>query len=302
MSSGASASMKMVKSILRLTGSPLKGRLYTRWRDAVQKRAYPSHARVPHAFRQQFTVKESSINGRTVISLAPKQGKRPIHIIYTHGGAYVETFSALHWDIIRRLMEATGAGVTIPLYPLAPEHTYKEAFDMLAMVYKQVLKEHADDAIALCGDSAGSGLALAQALYYRDNGLRLPDHVILFSPWLDVSMSNPGAAEVEARDALLSIPALVQSGQWWAGGDDARNPLLSPLFGDLKGIPPIEVFQGTDDVLMPDARLLQEKVLQAGGSIHYHEYTGAFHVFVLASFTPEARHAFSQVGKAFSSR
>lgn len=295
MNSGASASMQMVKRMLGFTGSPLKGKLYLRWRDVVQKRSYPSPARVPSAFRQRFTMQESSINGRPVISIAPKEGKRPIHIIYTHGGAFVETFSALHWGIIRRLVEATGAGVTIPMYPLAPEHTYKAAFAMLEGVYKAVLKEHTEDDIVLCGDSAGGGLALAQALYYRDQGLRLPDHLLLFSPWLDISMSNPDAAEVEARDVLLSIPALVQCGQWWAGGEDARDPLLSPLFGDLKGLPPIDVFQGTDDVLMPDARLLYEKVQQAGGSMHYYEYPGAFHDFVLALFLKETKDVFCQL-------
>ncbi len=196
---------------------------------------------------------------------------------------------------------AVGASVTVPIYPLAPEHTYRAAFPELETVYRNVLRDHADEAIVLCGDSAGGGLALAQAHHYRDLGLRPPDRLVLFSPWLDITMSNPDAVAIEPHDALLGIPALVQCGRWWAGGDDPRSPLLSPIFGDLSGLPPIDVVHGTADLLIPDARKLKEKVSAAGGTIHLHEYPGAFHVFVSVPFLPEARDAFDHVAAVLDS-
>ena len=123
--------------------------------------------------------------------------------------------------------------------------------------------------------------------------------MILFSPWLDITMSNPDAVAIEHHDALLGIPALVQCGRWWAGGDDPRSPLLSPIFGDLSGLPPIDVYHGTADLLIADARKLNERVSAAGGTMYLLEYPGACHVFV--SVLPEARDAFDRVAAALHS-
>jgi acetyl esterase/lipase len=125
--------------------------------------------------------------------------------------------------------------------------------------------------------------------------------VVLFSPWLDISMSNPAAAQVEEQDPILGIAALRQCDVWWAGGDDARNPLLSPVFADLSGLPPMDVFHGTADVLIADACLLREKVKQAGGEIHLYEYPGAFHDFVGVPFLPESQHALARVAEVLGS-
>ncbi|HSQ27397.1 MAG TPA: alpha/beta hydrolase, partial [Anaerolineales bacterium] len=219
------------------------------------------------------------------------------NILYTHGGAYVNPLSIFHWGIIQALVENVGARVVVPAYPLAPEHIYQAAYDQLEIVYRNLLDTSADQPILLCGDSAGGGLALAQVFRYRQLGLPLPQRVVLFSPWLDISMSNPGAAEVEARDILLGIQVLVMCGQWWAGGNDPTGALLSPLFGDLSALPPVDIFQGTEDLLTPDVRLLEEKISQVGGNVRLYEYTGAGHVFVGATFSPEAKHAFSQIAK-----
>ncbi len=112
-------------------------------------------------------------------------------------------------------------------------------------------------------------------------------------------MSNPAAAALEKRDILLGIQVLVMCGQWWAGGEDVRDPLLSPLFGDLSNLPPVDIFQGTEDLLTPDVRLLEEKISQAGGDVNLYEYTGAGHVFVGATFTPEAGHVFKRIAGTF---
>jgi len=210
----------------------------------------------------------------------------------------VNPLVSAHWRIIRQLIEKTGAAVTVPVYPLAPEHNYRATYSLLEQVYREVLASTPAAQVVFCGDSAGGGLALGQALYYRDIGLPLPGRVVLFSPWLDITMCNPGAASGEKDDVMLALPGLIEAGQWWADGDDRRLPVLSPLFGDLSGLPPIDVFQGTHDLFIADSRLLAEKVGAAGGEIHLHEYEGAFHVFVRATFTPEARDAFEKVADA----
>jgi epsilon-lactone hydrolase len=287
----ASLRMRAVELLFRLKG---KGHMI----DAVataekyRRRSYPAPPPIPRSLRARCEVREELVQGRQVFTLTLKTGVSLAHIIYTYGGGYVNALTGPHWWIIRQLIEKTCAAVTVPIYPLAPEYTYRTTYTLLEEVYRRVIAKTPPDQVVLCGDSAGGGLALGQALYYRDLGLSPPGRVILFSPWLDITMSNPGAAAAEKDDAMLALPGLVEAGKWWAGGDDPKSPLLSPLFGDLKGLPPIDVFQGTHDVFIADARELKERVTATGSEIHLYEYPGAFHVFVGATFTPEARDAF----------
>jgi len=97
---------------------------------------------------------------------------------------------------------------------------------------------------------------------------------------------------------MLRISAIQQYGRWWAGSADPRTPLLSPINADLRGLPPIQIYIGTDDILLPDARKLRERVVAAGGQIQFYEYPGAFHVFVGATFTPEARDAYRKIAES----
>lgn len=260
-------------------------------------RAYPSPAPVARGLRALADVGEERIAGQTVYTLTPRRGGSAWHIVYTHGGAFVNPLQKAHWDVVAALIRATGATVTVPIYPLAPEHTYDEALRLLELVYRGLLRRVAPERIVLCGDSAGGNLALAQALHYRERGLPPPGHVILFSPWLDVTMSNPEARALEQKDVMLRVDALRQEGEWWAGSADARTPVISPLFADLRGLPPIQVYQGTHDVFLPDARRLRDLVTAAGGTIRYHETPGGFHVFMGATFTPEAKRVFRQIAE-----
>ena len=289
-----SPAMRLVKGILAKSESAFKTDA-GQWCGRVEGRADPPPAPAPRGIMTRFQVDEAEVQGRPVFTVAPRQARRPVQILYVHGGGFVSPLSSFHWTVIRTLIEYTGAAVTIPIYPLAPVHNYRAAYPLLDDVYCRLLHDHPDGPVCFCGDSAGGGLALAHAMRCRDSGLRLPDCLVLLSPWVDLTMSNPEAALLEAEDVMLGISSLMQAGAWWAGGDDPRSPLVSPIFGDLSGLPPVYVFQGTADVLAPDARRLHDAVAQAGGTIELYEYTGAFHVFVGAPFTPEAKDAFSRV-------
>lgn len=268
-------------------------------RRRVLDRPTPEPAAVSRRLQRRCEVVTAELDGRRVYTLTPRRNREDRHIVYTHGGGYVNPLIWPHWAIIDRLIAVTNATVTVPLFPLAPHHTYQEAFPWLERVYQQVLTTTRPEAVTLCGDSAGGGLALAQALHLRDRGLPLPGRLILFAPWLDVTMADPAAGAVEPHDAMLALSALRLAGRWWAGEDDPRTPLVSPLYGDLAGLPPIDVFQGTADVLAPDARTLAAKVAAAGGMIQLYEYPGAIHVFMGATFTPEARDVYARIGASF---
>ena len=289
-----SAEMRLMKVLLPRMVEPLPADAGAA-RRAYAGRRYPSPASVTQGVRRLCEVREDRSLGEVVYTLTPKRGGSGWHIIYTHGGAFVDAMAKPHWDIVAALVAATGATVTVPIYPLAPEHTHEEAFRHLEQVYRGLLELVAPDRLILCGDSAGGNLALAQALRHREAGLPLPGHIVLFSPLVDLTLADPEARALESRDFLGRIDGAREMTRWWAGTADPRSPALSPLAADLRGLPPIQIYQGTDDICLADARTLRDRVMAAGGRVAYHETEGGFHVFMAATFAPEAKEVFRQI-------
>lgn len=288
-----SAAMQAAARLIGAGGKPLADT--AGFRAAIEHRAPPVAAEIPPTLRAHWNVAETQVDGRTVITVSPKVGASRWRIIYLHGGAYVNDLIAPHWTIIDRLMTATGAAVTVPLYPLAPEHDYRAAFAFLHDVYRGMLAHDRAADIVIAGDSAGGGLALGQVLDDRAKGLPLPGRIILFSPWLDLTLANPRARAVEPDDMMLAVDALRLCGRWWAAPTDPKSPILSPLYADLKRLPPIDLFQGTRDIFVVDARTFAAKARAAGNAIDYREYPGGFHVFVGGPDTPEGEDVFHRI-------
>jgi epsilon-lactone hydrolase len=264
----------------------------------IRGRLAPSETPVPDNLRAKYNVTEDQMPQGLVLTIAPKQDAKPWHMLYLHGGAYVNGVTSAHWQIIEQLIEATGSSVTVPLYPLAPENDNRTAYPFVFDLYKHLLETTEPENIVVAGDSAGGNFALGLALEARESGLPLPARLILFSPWLDLTLADPAAKEVEARDPMLGIEALRIAGEWWAAGEDPKSPNLSPLYADLSGLPPIDLFQGANDLFVVDARTFVSNVQAVGGSIRYFEYAGAFHVFVGATWTPEAQDAYDKIAEA----
>ncbi|MCU1529172.1 MAG: hypothetical protein JWP75_2935 [Frondihabitans sp.] len=265
---------------------------------AIAKRG--PDAPVTSALERVAEVTTSTVNEQTVVHLIPRHTAPSGHLIYTHGGAYTFPLIAPHWGILATLIEQAGVSVDVPLYPLAPEHTADETYELLDRVYREALAAHGTR-IFLGGDSAGGGLALGQALRYRDADKILPRALVLISPWVDVTMSNPGIAEVAPQDRMLAVPGLVEAGRLWAGALDVRDPLISPLYGDLKGLPPVHTYQGDRDIFVADAKELTRRILRAGGQAELRLTRGGFHVFPGAPWTPEAKRALSRMAAVLRS-
>jgi epsilon-lactone hydrolase len=292
--SRASLGMRAASQFIRLSGKPLADP--AAFNAKVQSRQYPSPAPVPKTMRAIYKISETQLGGHKVISVAPKVGQARWTIIYYHGGAYVNDLAKPHWDIVAALANATGATIIVPIYPLAPEFDHRTAFVFLDQVYRSALAKAAPESIILAGDSAGGGLALAQAINNRSNKLPQPARIIMFSPWLDLTLSDAEARDVEPHDIMLGIDALRLCGKWWAGDADPKSPNLSPLYADLTDLPPMSLYQGTSDVLVVDSRNFAASAKRAGVDITYAEYPDAFHVFVGATFTSEAKDVFAKIG------
>lgn len=279
---------------------------YLRWRyrhrhDLVRmRRELPTRqlpTQIPPDVAAMCEVGVREIAGRTVHTLAPRQGATGVHVVHLHGGAYVYTAQAAHWRALAHLVSASGATAHVPLYTLAPGGTVEDAHPFVDAVVSRARTAAAGRAVLLSGDSAGGGLALGHALWMRENGRAAVDGILLFSPWLDVTLTNPEIAGMERRDPMLSRPMLVEAGRWWAGDRDTTDPLVSPLFGDLAGLPPVTTYIGGHDILLPDARELDRRIRAVGGASRLREWTAGFHVFMAALTTKEARAALSDAAR-----
>lgn len=246
--------------------------------------------------RRIADVDETVVNGCSVVRLTPTSAgdRTPSHVVYLYGGAYVSPMLATHWTIISTLIRRSGVTVTVPRYGLAPEHTVDDAYALLDAIYDDLVAAP-DTRVFLAGDSSGGALALGQSIRLRDAGRPLPAGVILISPWLDATMSNPKVPALEPLDRMLGREGLVEAGRWWAGGHDPRSPLVSPIFGDLAELPPVHTYQGGWDLFAADAQDLTDKICATGGAADLHLYPDAFHVFVGAAWTPEARDALRDI-------
>ncbi|WP_063028036.1 alpha/beta hydrolase [Pseudomonas yamanorum] len=262
----------------------------------VANRQYPSAAQMPSQLRSTCAVEEWEFDGQKVLTLTPKNSHiKGGRIIYLHGGAYVFPLKKSHWDIIAALIDVTGFSVTVPFYALAPENDARRGTSLIDTVYARVLAKWPGERIIVAGDSAGGNFALTLAIRRRDAGLVLPDRLILFSPWLDLGLRDERAYALEEKDIMLRVDAVRECGKWWAGSEDPSSAYMSPLYANLSGLPPISLFQGDYDILVFDARTFSEKATFAGVKLVYEEYPGAFHVFVAATFTREAKHAFQSI-------
>lgn len=226
--------------------------------------------------------KEVEILGHTMVTFSTPEPASNLHIIYLHGGAYVWQGGFFHWTFIKKLILELNCRATYIDYPLAPEHTYVDTFEMLQSGFDHIARSYPDDKFILMGDSAGGGLALAFAQKLKkENHSVQPEKLILLSPWLDLECNNPRIKEIEQFDHILSVESLTIAGDLYAGGDDKSEFLLSPINGPLTGIGEILIFIGTHDILWPDCLKLKNKAQEIGESLSLFEYFELPHTFML---------------------
>lgn len=213
-------------------------------------------------------------------------GQGPV-VIYLHGGAYVGEIVRQHWQLVATLATELEAEVWVPIYGLAPEHDALEALAHTTGLVRDL--RGAGQLGYLVGDSAGAGLALLTAQQSTGSAEATLTGLTLMSPWLDLTLANPEIDRVEPDDPWLARAALHPVADAWAGDVPRDDPRVSPLFGPMCDLPPVDLWVGTRDITWPDTRLLHDR-LRDHGEVDLHEVAGALHVFPLLP-VPEGRAA-----------
>jgi len=262
-----------------------------RQRVAAGDRTYTEPSK---RLRRKHQISKREINGHLVWTIAPKANAGDKHVIYLHGGVYVNSFAAQHWTLMSKLVQALSCTVIAPNYPHAPEHYVHDVFALLLPLYRELAARVGSSNIVVMGDSSGGGISLALAQRLRDEGLDQPGHVILLSPWLDATLSNPEIAEVDKIDPFLGVEGMKYGGEVYARDVDPRSYLVSPLYGSLKDLAPISLFIGTRDILYPDCRKLRDKAATEGARLNYRQYDGMVHNWMLGPM-PEAKQAIKEI-------
>ena len=259
----------------------------------AKRAAGETPCRLPKGAVTRVSVRETELAGMQTF-LLNADGRADAAVLYLHGGAYISHFNAHMWRFMDRLAAQTGCEVVAPAYRLAPFAGPREALQDLAGLYRAYTAQNPGRRLILMGDSAGGGLALALAEQLVEQGDALPERLILFSPWVDVSMENPEVRDYVAVDPILDLDLTRVHGEYWAGELGVKCWMASPLYGEMAGLPPVTMFCGTRELLYPDILLARDKLLDAGVDAALHIARGLNHDYPLLPI-PEAEAALREV-------
>jgi epsilon-lactone hydrolase len=223
-------------------------------------------------------------------------------VIYFHGGVYVLGDAFLAADLASQVGRRTSAKVISVDYRLAPEHPYPAAVDDALAAYEALLRNGtAARDIAFVGESAGGGLAIATMVNAREHGLPLPTAAFVMSPYVDLTLAGATMETKREADPLLSPEALRPRVIDYTGGQDASLGLISPIFAELSGLPPLIIQVGSHEVLLDDAIRLAGVAASADVEVTLDITPGVPHVFqAYHAILDEAVEALDRAGRLLS--
>ena len=225
-------------------------------------------------------------------------------VLYLHGGGYAIGSLNTHRRLAYDISAASSARVLLVDYRLAPEHPFPAAIDDAAAAWCWLLGQgFAPGRLAIAGDSAGGGLAIATLVNLRDNALGLPACAVAISPWVDLEGLGNSITTRAAQDPMVQKDGLLWMAGMYLQGRDARTPLAAPLHADLKGLPPVLVQVGTAETLLDDAIRIAERMHAAGVEARLAVWPNMLHVFPLfAPILSEGRDGCIEIGAFIRSK
>jgi monoterpene epsilon-lactone hydrolase len=234
--------------------------------------------RVPVA--EDVEQRRTTIGGVSTVEVTIRGADSSNVVLYFHGGVYVIGSAAASVPLVSELARRADVKAVTVDYRLAPEHPFPAALEDARAVYEGLLAEGVDPhRIAVAGESAGCGLAVAMLLALRDEGLPLPCGAFLMSPYADLTLSGETLLTKQALDPILTPDGLRLRVPEYVNGADAADPRISPIFGDLRGLPPLLIQVGSREILLSDALRLAGRAATADVQVTLEVTPGVPHVF-----------------------
>lgn len=291
---------RLINRLLRLTTKPV-------WRPGLDITEVRAH-----------TAKMDALLGRQAAPIAMESveiagvpatwfGERALSqrgtLLYLHGGAWCLHLPWIYRRFATQLSHQTGMRVLLPEYRLAPEHPFPAGIDDCFAVYRWLVDQgYPDRPLALAGDSAGGSLSLVTMMRARDALLPMPDCAALLSPSTDLTISGPSAKYNAQADPMFATAAGDLLPEVYCPGQDRQNPLLSPLFGNWNGLPPLLFHAGSTEMLLDDSVRAHDRARQAGVDAEIGVWLEVPHVFHVFSWLPEAKTAVRAVAEFIRDR
>ncbi len=264
------------------------------FRDLCEKGA-TRYARVPKG----ISLKTDTIRGIKSEWILPIEADPAKLILYIHGGGYVSGSCNDHRGFVAKLAHSIGFNHLLYEYRLAPEYPFPAAVDDSMTVYRYLTEEkgYKPENIILMGESAGGGLVLSLLLALKQEGISMPAAAVSISPWTDLTCSGE-SYRTRNRRSLAPTNSWFVFSKHYVGSSDPMNPLISPLFGNHEGLPPIYINSGTDDELFDDGKSFYLKAREKGVNIQFKAGEGMVHCYPL--FSPvfrEAKEAMDEINE-----
>jgi monoterpene epsilon-lactone hydrolase len=265
---------------------------------AASRRGYDAIKRFIPDPPRGTKVTRLTAGGVKAVRVATAQSLADRHVLYLHGGGYINGSPSHYRDFIWRIAAATSASVLCIDYRLAPEHPFPAALDDAVAAYRWLLADGAaSPRMAVMGDSAGGGLAFAALLRLRDEGLPMPAAAVALSPWTDLALTGESYRTNARADSMLIAEQAPAIARHYLAGAEPRHPYASPLYGDPAGLPPTLIQVGSDEMLRDDAVRMADRLRAAGCSVELEIWPRMPHVWQLfAGVVPEARAAVEHIG------
>lgn len=236
-----------------------------------------STVEIPSDIEFPREMREYRVGGMQVFHMEAQDDTKPI-VLYIHGGAYLHNFSPLHFKAMAEWATATGCGIVTPNYPLLYRYTARDAHPLMMQLYQQLIQQYSAGRLIIMGDSAGGGFTLALTQEMQGDSLDLPRRLVLISPWVDVLGGDDALQE---HDTFLNAEVLRHVGTDWAGEIDPRDPMISPLNGNMQGLPPTDLYTGTWEIFYTDIVKTYDKMKAAGVDARLHVAEKMGHVYPL---------------------
>jgi acetyl esterase/lipase len=227
------------------------------------------------------------------------EAKQDQAILYLHGGGYYAGSLTTHQALAANISLEADARVLLVDYRLAPEHPFPAAVEDATQAYRWLLRRGLPpERMAVAGDSAGGGLAVAAMLEWKASGEPLPAAGVCLSPWFDLALTGESIETKASVDPILRPSDMPFAAWCYLRSADPKTPTASPLYGDLTGLPPILVQVGRDEILLDDSRRFTERGRQMGVSVRLDIWDEMIHVWhAYSRFVPEARKAIAAIAE-----